>query len=396
MAEIYFDDPVEESTGKRRNFKGVLALIVLMIVGGSYIQTTLAANINLNSGSSVEFGQGVAATTACSGATNLTITPLSSFTNASGGGAHYFSSVKVANIPSECHGKDFTINAYGNSNASPLAIFNSTSTNAVVYNNAGTFQLGAGTAVGTIITSGSGTFTLTFTDPVATSGSVFKLTIQSGDHTVSGFDYNVGDIGPGGGRIFYKSVAGFNCGTNHSSTGSPNGGLCNVLEMAPSNWNGGSQALVPWATGTGSSGNAISDVTAITNDGSVYNNALGIGLGYKNSLAIIAQGNDVTTAVGKARGYAGGSKNDWYLPTSAELNLLCQWNRGVTQDVATVCSGGSLNSGTGAGTAGFVQYVYAASSENSASTYWYQNFDNGNQNYTDKTFAIYLRPIRAF
>jgi hypothetical protein len=166
--------------------------------------------------------------------------------------------------------------------------------------------------------------------------------------------------------------------------------------MAPSNWNGGSQALVPWATGTGSSGNAISDVTAITNDGSVYNNALGIGLGYKNSLAIIAQGNDVTTAVGKARGYAGGSKNDWYLPTSAELNLLCQWNRGVTQDVSTVCSGGSLNSGTGASTAGFVQYVYAASSENSASTYWYQNFDNGNQNYTDKTFAIYLRPIRAF
>jgi len=396
MAEIYFDDPVEESSGKHRNFKGIFALILLMVAGGTYLQTTFAANINLNSGSQVEFGQGVLATTACSGATNLTITPTSSFVNASGAGAHYFSSVKVANIPTGCYGEDFTINAYGNTNASPLALFNTTSTNAVVYNNSGTFQLGVGTAVGTSITSGSGTFILTFTNPVAASGSVFKVTIQSGDHTVTGFDYNVGDVGPGGGRIFYKSVAGFNCGANYSATGSPNGGLCNVLEMAPANWNGGSEAYVPWATGTGSSGNAIADVTGLTNDGSVYNNALGIGLGYKNSLAIVAQGNDATTAVGKARGYAGGSKSDWYLPTSAELNLLCQWSRGVTQDVSTACSGGSLNSGTGASTAGFVQYVYAASSERDASNYWYQNFDNGLQSYTVKTFSMYLRPIRAF
>jgi len=61
---------------------------------------------------------------------------------------------------------------------------------------------------------------------------------------------------------------------------------------------------------------------SITNDSLAYNNASGIGLGYKNSLAIVAQGNDTTTAAGAARAYSGGSQSDWYLPSTAELNLL--------------------------------------------------------------------------
>jgi hypothetical protein len=140
--DFYSDDPIEETPNPiKRKFSSVLAFI-LLLVGGTYlVQTTLAANISLNSGSPIQFGQGVSATTACSGATNLTITPNSSFVNASGGGAHYFSSVTVSNIPSSCNGKDFTINAFGNTSSAPLAIFNSTSTNAVVYSNAGTFEL---------------------------------------------------------------------------------------------------------------------------------------------------------------------------------------------------------------------------------------------------------------
>jgi hypothetical protein len=93
--------------------------------------------------------------------------------------------VTVSNIPTSCYGDDFTISAYNDSSSTPLAIFNSTSTNAVVYNNNGTFELGVGTLEGVDITSGSGTFTITFTNPVALSSSVFKLTIQSGVHTAS-------------------------------------------------------------------------------------------------------------------------------------------------------------------------------------------------------------------
>ena len=350
--------------------------------------------MNLNSGIPIEFGQGVTATTACSGATSLTLTPTSSFVNDTGSGAFYFTAVKVANIPSSCHGKDFSISAFGSSSSTPLPIFNSTATRAVVYNNAGTFELGNGTTTGASITSGSGTFTLTFTNPVAASGSVFKLTIQSSEaQTVV---YNVGDLGPGGGRIFYKNVAGFNCGPTHSATGSPTGGKCNYLEAAPADWKGGgSQPLLPWATGTSSSGNAISDVVGIENEESSPLNALGIGLGYKNSLLIIAQGNDDTTAAGRARAYSGASKSDWYLPSGAELNLACQWNRGVTQDVSTVCSGGSLNSGTGASSAPWINYTYYSSSERNATEAWFQYFQTGQLGY-NKSFAMYLRPIRAF
>ena len=179
----YFDDPVEDSgSPAKKKFSSIIAFL-LLLVGGTYlVQTTLAANISLNTGSPLEFGQGISATTACSGATSLTITPNSTFVNSSGAGAHYFSSVTVSNIPSNCQGFDFTINAFGNTDSSPLALFNSNSTSAVVYNNSGAFELGVGTLTGASITSGSGTFTITFTNPVATSGSVFKVTLQSSAH----------------------------------------------------------------------------------------------------------------------------------------------------------------------------------------------------------------------
>jgi len=183
----YFDDPVDESGSPiKKRFSSILGFL-LLLVGGTYlVQTTLAANIALNSGSPVEFGQGITATTACSGSTSLMITPNSTFINAAGAGAFYFSSVTVSNVPTSCHGDEFTINAYDNSSNTPLAIFNSTSTSAVVYNNSGTFELGASTVGGASITSGSGTFTITFTNPVATSESVFKVTLQSSARTASG------------------------------------------------------------------------------------------------------------------------------------------------------------------------------------------------------------------
>jgi len=178
----YSDDPIEPENSKGSVFSKLFSFVgigALLVVG-----STFAANINLNSGP-VEFGQGVTATTACSGATNLTITPNATFTNASGSGAFKFSSLTVSNIPSGCNGKDFTINAYGSTDSTPLALFNTTSTTAVAYSNAGTFELGVGTLTDASITSGSGTFTITFTNPVALASSVFKITIQSGAHSES-------------------------------------------------------------------------------------------------------------------------------------------------------------------------------------------------------------------
>jgi hypothetical protein len=309
--------------------------------------------------------------------------------NASGAGDYYFSSVTVSNIPSTCYGVDFQISAYGETSTAPLALFNTTSSNAVVYNSAGTFERGAGTA-GMTVTSGSGTFTATFTNPVAKSGSVFRITLQSGAHTAQ--VYNIGEVGPGGGNIFYYNASGFNCGATFTNTGSPEGDLCHYLEAAPSSWAGSSTDVTK--LGAISAYNTT-NVASITNEATVNNSSSAIGLGYKNSVAIVSQGNNSTSAAGAARAYTGGSKNDWYLPTSVELNQLCKWQRGVSWiSDATVCTGGTLNSGTGA--AGFVANSYWSSSEQTADIFWDQAFGSGTQGSYYKNASSLVRPIRAF
>jgi hypothetical protein len=178
--DFYHDDPIEEISKKSLRSK-FLSTGVVIVGSIFFLQSTLAGNISLNSGRGIEFGQSVSQAVACSGNTELTLTPRSTFINGSPG-AHYLQSVTVSNIPTSCYGDDFTISAYNDSSSTPLAIFNSTSTSAVIYNNAGTFSPGAG-ATGMTVASSTGTFTATFTTPVAQSSSVFKLTIQSGLHT---------------------------------------------------------------------------------------------------------------------------------------------------------------------------------------------------------------------
>ena len=305
--DFYSDDPINLSPVQGKRKLPSLLAFLLLLVGGTYlVQTTLAANISLNTGSPIEFGQGVTATAACSGATNLTITPNSTFTNVSGAGAHYFSSVKVSNIPADCEGKDFIINTYGNSDSTALAVFNSASKNVVIYNNAGTFELGAGTISGASITSGSGTFTVTFANPVATSGSVFKITLQSGAHTVvtcaTGGACIAGNTGPGGGKVFYVAGSPFACGPTLAAS-------CTYLEAALSDDSG---VACEAGSTAGNSGSAYLDTNATYND---------IGAGYKSTLVITAACSEGAAASARAKIGSGG-QNDWYLPNRAELNTL--------------------------------------------------------------------------
>ena len=197
----------------------------------------------------------------------------------------------------------------------------------------------------------------------------------------------VGDTGPGGGIVFYVQASGgtFTCGVALTST-------CKYLEVAPSGWNTGADPQKMWAVAAKQG----SDIGDITNEDPANNNASGIGLGYKNSLAIVNQGNDTTTAAGAARAYGGGSKSDWYLPTTAELNLLCQWARNVAQSVTTRCTGGTLNFGTGA-LGGFSRvWPYWSSSEVGTVGAWDQSFDDGIQSGQTKNLSFSVRPVRAF
>ena len=211
--------------------------------------------------------------------------------------------------------------------------------------------------------------------------------------------YALGEIGPGGGYIYYFSPEGFECGSGFTSTGSPTADKCHYLEVAPSGWNDVAEVggLI-WALVEG-------PVEGVKDETSYYVSTE-MGLGYRNTLAIIAQGNDATTAAGAANAYRGGEISDWYLPNFAELNALCNWTKGY--DFNLVGNGDCnayryddpINSSNyGAQSAGLLPRTYWSSSEDGEYAAWGLNFRGGYINLYDKYYARNphgVRPIRAF
>ena len=72
MSDYYHDDPIEEAPAGRFPSK-LIASAVVVIASVFFFQGTLASNISINSGRSIEFGQSVSATAVCSGSENLSI-----------------------------------------------------------------------------------------------------------------------------------------------------------------------------------------------------------------------------------------------------------------------------------------------------------------------------------
>ena len=369
--------------GGKKSLK--LFLGIGLLAGTVALGSTLAASINLNDSGPVEFGQGVTQTTACDD--EITLTPISTFVNSQSGGTFMGTSIVVSGVDSSaggCGGKSFTITGYADSSPVAQIIVSVQSTDPWF-----TIEAIAGATL-TDVSSSSFTITIDPSQVIIYASEVSSLTIESWDSVdVTPTSYEVGDPGPGGGIIFYVATSEFDCGPTLNLR-------CKYLEVAPSGWNIGEDPLKFWAEPV-----YDLDVGSITNDVNAYNNALGIGLGYKNSKAIVDQGNANTSAAGFAREYDGGSQDDWYLPTTAELNLLCQWATNVTQDVTTTCTGGTLNTGTGA-SGGFRDYYYWSSSERPSipefvrPDAWLQDFVTGAQGESHKDGTYAVRPIRAF
>jgi hypothetical protein len=223
------------------------------------------------------------------------------------------------------------------------------------------------------------------------------VTHSANTGVITAIFYMIGATGPGGGKIFYVARTSFACGPTRASN-------CTYLEAAPALWNAGeAEPKLSWAQSTpvdyqstvvGSSG---SPETAI---------ATAIGWGYRNTRAIVLQGNTdtATSAAALADSYtvtvSSVVYDDWFLPSKDELNQMCKWARGNTlASVSTRCSStGTINSPThGASAAGFLQDFYWSSnqysSENGAEI---QTFSIGAQTATQKSTAVYLRPVRAF
>jgi hypothetical protein len=178
MEILKFDSAPQKRTGqKKSSTKGLLAVAGFAAI--AVLGSTLAANISLNSGT-LEFGQGVAVTSACD-EDGITATPKAVFANSSGAGAFNFASVAFSGVSTDCAGKLFTVNAYGDTSATPLNI---ATVGANSYDVA-TFVFSATLPGSSYISTGSYTTTtaeIGFRGLQATSGAVYKITLQSSDN----------------------------------------------------------------------------------------------------------------------------------------------------------------------------------------------------------------------
>ena len=186
-------------------------------------------------------------------------------------------------------------------------------------------------------------------------------------------DYNIGDVGPGGGLVFLIS-----------------GGL--TYEMARKDWGAGS-AIDPtkaWTTTAGvcyASGSSTDNADCQTNNlypgttlvqSASTTASEAIGMGSANTDAIIARmaAGSVSSsdyAAGLASAYAGvdGLTSGWFLPSKDELNAMCNYSRNPTTPPTGVCTG-SQDGTFSTGTYGFAGGLYWSSSQVAAFTAWEQ------------------------
>ena len=175
-----------KSAPKKSNLKSLAGLATVAAV--AVLGSTLAANISLGSGS-LEFGQGVQTTAACDN--SITVAPTVTFVNNSTNPQFYLSTISLSGVDITdqasdtvgCDGKTLSINAYGDTSATPLAIASASNTAyslvTVGVKATGTMTTSPGVTLTTSGTSNSQGIAIGITSPQATSGAVYKLTLQS-------------------------------------------------------------------------------------------------------------------------------------------------------------------------------------------------------------------------
>jgi hypothetical protein len=187
MEILKFDNAATPRRKKNNNLKSLAGLATVAAI--AVLGSTLAANLSLNSGGAIEFGQGVSVTSACD-SNGITVTPSVRFVNAAGAGTFYLSTIALSGIDltdaTKCVGKVFTLNAYDDASATPLQLATSSGgstpiSSATFANSSGSTFVGTtGISVtGSGSAGSSGAITLGFGTPSSTSGAVYKITLQS-------------------------------------------------------------------------------------------------------------------------------------------------------------------------------------------------------------------------
>ena len=192
MEILKFEDAPKRSSVKRgknssrKTILGVAAAAAIAVMG-----STLAANISINTanGGSLEFGQGLTQTTACTGTGQVVLTPTSTFVNTANSfylaGISFTFQNSSGTATQMCNGNTFTIKAWDSASNTPLNI----STFGGAASNYATFQFSTTSTTsvtksspGTTVGGGQTSATIAFTNSgvgLATSGAISKITVES-------------------------------------------------------------------------------------------------------------------------------------------------------------------------------------------------------------------------
>ena len=170
-----------KSAPKKSNLKSLAGLATVAAI--AVLGSTLAANISLGS-TGIEFGQGVQVTAACD--SSITISPKVTFSNGSTP-VFMLSTVAFSGVDAvACASKTLSLNAYGDTSATPLQLATvggstALTTATIGIRNGSDPTVAAGTVVASVTgnSTTSEAFDLGFTTPSATSGAVYKITLQS-------------------------------------------------------------------------------------------------------------------------------------------------------------------------------------------------------------------------
>ena len=238
MPLIDFSSAQQGQTPFEKRIK--IAIGIFALIGATTLGTTLASNISLNGGGNVEFGQGIATTTACDD-DGVLVTPTSTFVNSESDGEFMFTSIKVSDISDTCFGKIFTIKAYKNGQSEPLDLYSTYNPDTPsvpdiyseiqILNSPGSFMLqDAGLLSDDITSDGSDNFTVTFvtggpppSEPLTSARDVDRITIESTDGVALAAYWNFNDAL----TIGNSAVGNFNlfsCGDPASGVGLDNSG----------------------------------------------------------------------------------------------------------------------------------------------------------------------------
>jgi len=360
---LNFSGDSDHRHGEKKTLRllfGIGALVGVIALG-----STLAASINLNGGGPVEFGQGVTQTTSCD--SEILVTPYSSFVNGDPG-EFMFTSLRLEGVDTTsgsgsnegCAGKTFTIKLYDEEGD-----LIGTSITILVLEN-GDFSSLDGEVLQSGAEATNRTASFGFLSPTLSASDVYRITIESSSTQASPAGYEVGDIGPGGGIVFYVDANGFNCGPLFNETGSPTQGKCNYLEAAPNTWNDGTNdPAVDFC-------NVYSEIMTIDD----------LGAGLRNSITMLsACSSGAANLVETYNVSNGGGKSDWFLGSRNEMAQLHAAKDvvGGWQDVGDVAYWMSANHNDDRA---LVFRIFPGS-----------GFDGLIE---DKFASRYVRPIRAF